>query len=437
MRRLHAASAALLALLAAAPLAHSAQEPKRESLQALLERLRKQRDALVGELKASVDALLRSMEDAGTERDLDAMEAAKKRLQALGPEIAPLLLAHVDPGTQSTDAKKLTAMYVVDTLIELRTSAVTQGAIELAQQGSVEGRKNAIRILGSTPDAARAVPVLAGIYRGTPGDLGAAALAALAKIGGQESTKLLSEALDDARPEVVGPALEALASSRNESLAPRVLKLIANPNDGLSHLDHVVAYYRSVPQAVDKAVISALLRMAGEFSATIEQRCRVLDVLPSFSERIDADAKRELRAIAESPTKELREGALVALVQVGDKAARRELLTEYDDQIDQNKAWAGSYEARANVLSRIGDHREAINDYKKSIQLSQDDPRAKPHASYIGLARCYALTKKPQDAASTLRKAPLSAKQLEELAHDPAFAKMAEDPKYRDVFKTK
>ena len=38
---------------------------------------------------------------------------------------------------------------------------------------------------------------------------------------------------------------------------------------------------------------------------------------------------------------------------------------------------------------------------------------------------------------AALEKAPLTAKQLAGLKKDPAFAKMAENPKYKDVFVTK
>jgi tetratricopeptide (TPR) repeat protein len=133
----------------------------------------------------------------------------------------------------------------------------------------------------------------------------------------------------------------------------------------------------------------------------------------------------------------LREGALVVLYLVGDKSSRKELLAKYDEQIERNKDWPDSYAARASVLYRIADYREAIKDYQKAIQLAANDLRARQDTAYMGLARCYAMTNKLREAKSTIEKAPLSAKQLAALKRDPAFAKMVDDPKYKDVFTPK
>jgi len=120
---------------------------------------------------------------------------------------------------------------------------------------------------------------------------------------------------------------------------------------------------------------------------------------------------------------------------VGDKNARRELLQEYDTAIERNKTWASSYEARANVLYKLHDYREAMKDYQKALQLSAGDLKAHTEESYIGLARCYAQQGKLKEAAQHIEKAPVSMKRLAELAKEPVFAKLAENPKYRGVFK--
>jgi tetratricopeptide (TPR) repeat protein len=133
--------------------------------------------------------------------------------------------------------------------------------------------------------------------------------------------------------------------------------------------------------------------------------------------------------------RELHEAALEALYLVGDKNARRELLQEYDTAIERNKTWPSSYEARANVLYKLHDWREAMKDYQKALQLSVGDIHAHTEESYIGLARCYAQTGKLKEAAQNIEKAPVSMKRLAELAKEPAFAKLAENPKYRGVFK--
>jgi tetratricopeptide (TPR) repeat protein len=304
----------------------------------------------------------------------------------------------------------------------------------MAQSGSVDGRLNAIHVLGMSTEPERAGPVLVGIYRGNFGELRQAALAALARLGGDSNDKILEEALVDAKPEVVSATLSALAESKKSSMAARVLKILAATNEALVHQDKLIAYYRAVPEVVDKATLLGLIRLAGENSASTEQRQKMLDFLPLFAEKFDPESKKELRFLAESPAPELREGALVVLVLVGDRNARKDLLEPYDQLVDRNKMWANSYTSRADVLYKIQDYREAVNDYKKAIQLSADDLRTRQDSAYIGLAKSYAMQGKIKDAGTTLEKAPLTAKQLAALKKDPAFAKLVEHPKYKDLF---
>lgn len=420
--------------LAAALSAGAGEVREHDSLQDLLGRLRTNRDSIVNEMRAGVDALLADMEQEAVSRNLDALEADRKSLVALGPESATLLVEVLDPGMQSTDAQKLRSQYVTLVLSDLKSRAILPRLIEIAQSGSLDGRLNAISVLGLSPEPERAGPVLVGIYRGNFGELRAAALGALARLGGDSNDKILEEALSDAKPEVVDATLAALAESHKASMAPRVLKILASPTEALAHADKLIAYYRATPEAVDKATLVALIHMASETTASTEQRQKVLDFLPSVADRFDSEAKKEMRVMAASPTLEVSEGALVVLVLVGDRAARKELLARYDDQIDRNKQVGASYTARADVLYKIGDYREAINDYKHAIQLSAEDLRVPQDASYVGLARCYAMQGKINDAATTLRKAPLTNKQLAGLKKDPAFAKLVENPKYKDLF---
>jgi tetratricopeptide (TPR) repeat protein len=160
----------------------------------------------------------------------------------------------------------------------------------------------------------------------------------------------------------------------------------------------------------------------------------VLDFLPSLADRFDSEAKREMRVLSASNVKEISEGALVVLALIGDRQARKDLLAGYDDAIEKNKNWATSYAARGDVLYKIGDYREAVKDYVHAIQLSAEDLRTRQDGMYIGLAKSYAMMGKVVEAGKTLEKAPLTNKQLVALKKDPAFAKLVEHPKYKDLF---
>lgn len=419
-----------------APLA--ADTPRdHDSLQDLLGRLRARRDGVVTELRGTVDALVATLDAEAVPRNLDALDAAKDKLIGLGQECGPLLLDYLDPGVKSTDAQKLRSQYVTLALVGLKSKAITTKLIEMAQNASPDGRANAIQVLATSPEPERVAPVLIGLFRGSQGDLRIQALTALAKLGGDSSDKVLDEGLNDTRPEIVDATLEALAQAKKASIAPRVIRLLASPAQAVGHLEKLMAYYRAVPEGIDKAGVMAWVRVAEDLAATNEQRLKVLEFLPTFADRFDAESRRELRTLAESPTPEVAQGALIALVLVGDRSARKELLAPLDDEIENNKTWPALYTSRGDVLYKIADYKDAINDYKKAIQLAADDLRARQDGAYIGLARCYAMTNKLKEAGTTLERAPLTAKQLVALRRDPAFAKLVEHPKYKDLFNPK
>lgn len=427
-RTLLAAAGLLLLSLSAG------QVREHDTLQDLLQRLRANRDTIVDEMRTNVEGVLAQMEQDATSRDLDALEGERKSLFAMGPEVATLLVDKLDPGTQSTDAQKLRSQYIALVLAELKSRAILQRVIEIAQSGSVDGRLNAITVLGLSTDPERAGPVLVGLYRGNFGEVRQASLAALARLGGDSNDKVLEEALTDAKPEVVDATLTALAESRKTSMAPRVLKILASPAEAVQHLDKLLAYYRAAPETIDKATLTGLIKLSSENSATTEQRQKVLDFLPSLADRFDSEAKREMRVLAASNVKEISEGALVVLTLIGDRQARKDLLQPYDDQIEKNKGWAQLYASRGDVLYKIADYREAAKDYLHAIQLSAEDLRQRQDSMYIGLAKSYAMQGKVVEAGKTLEKAPLTNKQLVALKKEPAFAKLVEHPKYKDLF---
>src|ERR1700741_5051344 len=87
-------------------------DPPRQSLQELLARLRQLRDDRLGELRTDVDAVLRAIEIEAQTHHLAGLEEQKKRLVALGPEVAPLLVELLDPGEEADDTAILRAATV-------------------------------------------------------------------------------------------------------------------------------------------------------------------------------------------------------------------------------------------------------------------------------------------------------------------------------------
>ncbi|MBK7877135.1 MAG: HEAT repeat domain-containing protein [Planctomycetes bacterium] len=418
-----------------APKADPKKPAPRETLQQFLERLRGLRDGVQTQLAGSVADALRVLEMEAQVRRLPGCEDQKERLVALGAEAAPLLVDRIDPGANGTDAQKLVAQYVAQALAGIPTPSITDKLLAVLKDGSLEGRRNALRVLAVTPEPARVVPLLAQFFQQAQGQVRKDALAALVRIGGKDSEKVLGDALADPNPEIVRTALAALAETKAASHAPRVQRLLGSTKDAVQYLDGLLAYFRACPDAVEKPAITGFLRVAEDVAAPREARIKILEALAVFGERFDTELRKEARVLSAAPEREIKEAALVLLHLVGDKSAKRELLADYDDQIDRNKGWANSWEQRAAILYRIGEYKDAQRDYLQAINLAKNDIRARLDDAYIGLARCYAQQNKLKDAASTLERAPVSLKQLSELAKEPVFQKMVENPKYCGVFK--
>ena len=409
--------------------------PKRESLQQFLEHLKTHQLGLSTQLRTGLEALLKSMESDALARRLDALEQSRTRLVALGQEAAPLLVDALDPGTEATDAQKLRSLYLVRALQDLASPATTDRLVKMAQTGTLEGRRNAIAVLGTSPEPERAAPVLVGIVKANQPDLRDAALVALAQLETAEGDKTLADALADANPVVVKSTLQALALAHNTRLAPRILHIVEVPRDAVQYIDALLFYYTRVPAAADKRHVLALIKLAADFSPPPDLRARILDTIPSLCEKLDSDCKKELKELSESPTKEVKEAALVVLVMGGDKNARRDLFADVEIEIGKSKNYAANYETRARLNYRIHQWADAQKDYQQAIKLSVGDFRAHPEDSYIGLARCWMQLGKLKEAKDALEKAPISLKQLQELAKEPIFQKLAENPKFRGVFR--
>ena len=425
-----AARAALLIALASSP--SLAQEP--DSLEGLLERARERQAAAVEAIRPEVDRLVKELRAAVVEGRRRPIEAARTNLVRVGPIAAPLLIDHLDPGDPSDPDTRAMAVRVSQVLVATRPRSITEGLLDIVRTGTLEGRLNALRVLGETPEPQRVCPVLVEVYRRTDGPLRRSSLASLAKIGGPDAEALLVEALDDPTGDLAGLALRALAGSQAVAAAPDVLAFVRQSSFAAANAREVIAYYDACSSAMTPDHASALIDLASDKEAATDDRTAILALIGQYPEAVGDDERDRLRAIARQGLPDLSEAALVCLAILGDRNARRELIEPYDDRVAKNKSWAKSYENRGNVLYRIGEYRDAIRDYRKALDLGAADPRARQEEVHIGLARCYALVGKLREAAQTLRGAPITAAEVKALADDPDFAELRASSRYGDVF---
>ncbi|MCP3916111.1 MAG: tetratricopeptide repeat protein [bacterium] len=424
-----------LALFAALATGVSARTPLRSaaatvglddegSLQDLLAKARRERDATLTRMREEVVSIVKDL-DALTGRNTErAAGKLRKRLLDLGADCAPLLVPYLDVGTVPEDGEKLRGEKISEVLRSFASPAVTTELMEMASKGSRRGRLNALKALTSTPDPERVLPFLRDMFRTATGNLRQQALATLAEIGGPQASTLLAEALADKDDDVVDVAIRALGTSRSAQASASLLAYMKKGGSD-EHIAAILDFYKEMPELLEeKQHLLALVGLAGSFDVSRPDTLRILDTLRRLELDAGKDLKKAMEPLVGSNIEEVSEAALIMLARAKDKNAKRRLIAKYDERVKKQKDWASVYEDRADILYKIGDYSRAIKDYKDAIEMRSNGSREA--APFIGIARCYALMGRYKDAAEYLNNAPVSMVTLRELARDPDFAGMLE-----------
>lgn len=404
------------------------------SLEALLQRYRDQQERLFASYRTEVELVVDALESLeGRNRDRE-LEKLRGRLLDLGPQAAPLLVPHIDPGLKAAAGQKRRAKQVTSVLQSISTRAVTPQVVDVLEKGSLDGQRNAIRVLGASDDPERAGAVLRGKFAGATSGRRGELITAIATLGTPADFEFLGEVLGNQDPDVVRSAIESLTETRCSAAGPKILDLVKATLAAAPHVDAIVAYYRACPDVVDEEHCEALVRFAVALTGNSRDAEKVLFTIGEFEDVWTSKARKSLKELADSPSTRIREAAMVCLVRAGDRGMRRKLLEPYDERIEENERLASAWQNRADVKFRIGDYKGAIKDYTEAMRKSEAYLRTEPEI-YIGLARCNARLGKPKDAFEWLDRGSLSIAQLHVLARDPDFDELVNDPKLAKVFR--
>lgn len=425
--------ALLLALFtASAPAASFAQDEQRASLEDLLERARERLERELARLEQEVAQALDRF--SALKPPIHPQRQAKfvDELVALGPLAGPLLVGHLEP--TADDAVELArSRSVALALARLQGPALTDPLLSVLAQGSEEARRNALRALETSTERERVRPVLVAAFEAAPpGAFKQSALRAVVRLGGPENARLYAQILSQEDAELVALALRALVDTRDASAGPQVRVLLSDSARAQRHARLLLDYYAALPELVDLELLKRWVSVADK-AGKLETRVAIVDALPGLAGSSGSDLRRALRPLAAANDRKLREAVLVALVRLGDRTARRDLLEGYDDFVDRNDDIAEAYVRRGKVYLRIEDWDDAIKDFQQALRLARNDPSPQPEA-YVGLARAYARRGRLRDAAEWLRKAPISLKELRALAEDPDFAELRASRYSADAF---
>ena len=409
---------------------------ERVSLEELLRRFRAEQERLLEEYRGRVSAMIADIDAAlpGGRESRSNLPKYRKALIDLGPQAAPLLVPYLDPGIAADEEVKARSRQIVLVFQKLpSTRAVTDDLLKVLSQGSVEGRRNALVVLGSSDDRDRVGPVLRELFATTPGNAKGLVLASIASLGGPENEQFLGAVLADKDPQIVSMALGALASQEILTAAPRVLDLVRSGSAAAAQVDSIIAYYLACRDVVDEDVCLAIAALANQVVSNGPASVKLIEMLAEFEDEWSSKLKREVKVLVDSADGKVAEAAMIFLARTGDRTAKKRLLEPYDARIANNSRLASAWAGRADMRYKIGDYKNAIKDYQDALKTGEDYGTQQPDV-YVGLARCYARMDKPKEAAEWLNKAPISIAQLRRLAEEPVFKDLAENPKYNKVF---
>lgn len=402
------------------------------SIEDLTEKYKERSEAAVEALRAEVEYLLAQLKDQSKSGNQSSTGRVREKLVDLGSEVSPLLISSLDPGKESGRASLNFASQVARVLQELDLAPILSPLIKMATTGSSSGRRLAIQVLGYSQEASRVSPVLRELYAGESPPRGTL-LTSLARLNGPGDLSFVTDQLRSEEREEISAALYALATAKVSGAADQVLVFAADTREAAAHVKEICAWYQACPEVFDKQHGASILELTKSSRVNLEDRIALVKLLSINERHWPSGAKKALETLADSGSTELREAVLIALVLSGDRGAKKELLLPYQESLQRSGRWADAWIDLASIEYRIKEYRDAIKHYDQAMKLGRIDTRRQRDV-YLGLARCYALEKKYKDAQQWLQRAPISRKQLAELADDPDFREMAAHSKYGKTF---
>ena len=425
--------AAVLLLSAGAMGAQTDESP---SIEDLTERYRERSEAAVEALRGNVEYLLAQLKDHVNADRKGSIEQVREKLVKLGSEASPLLIGSLDPGNKPERVMSSFSAQIALVLKELDIGPVVGHLIKMANDGSKAGQRLSIQVLGYSKDASRVSPILKELYAGESPPRGSL-LTSLALLGDvpfvTEQLRFKGNIASKGEHEQITAALYALTTAKISEASDHVLVLAADTRTAAAHVKELCAWYEACPEVLDKQHCASVLELTKSSRVNLEDRIALVKLLCAHERQWPSGTKKTLETLAETGNTELRKEVLIALALSGDRGAKKDLLLPYQEALARSGRWADAWIDLASVEYRIRELKDAIKHYDQAIKLGRFDTRRQREV-YLGLARCYALEKKYKDAQQWLQRAPISRKQLADLANDPDFHDMAAHSKYGKTF---
>lgn len=471
---------------------------ERRSLESVLEDVDRELARRMGELLPEIVEIMDQL-DALPSGSVTATSIARGRaLEALGPDAVPLIVPFLDPGEHPKPAWSLRSKVAAEIVANNPTPAATDGIVRVLEQGSNIGMLRALTALRTTVEPSRVFEAVRKVARGeafeesaaahekeraaileeklaeevadllekirngeaaetpsseegdegsesgdslawtpSPDQLQSAAFTTIAHFGTEEARAYMRGELlgdDQARRDL---ALSALASAPSVGPVSGLVRELLQSSKAPAIAGALAGFYGSNEALLeDDDHAEPLFAVALAEGVSPEARVRLFDLFRLTDTDIKSSAKRDLeRTFGDAAHATVRRAALLLLAREGDRGAKRELLSTFDDRLESGRNIAQILAERAALHHEIGDWKDAVKDWRDAMEAqSHGNSFRKLEGAFLGIARSLARQGKFRDALEYLEKSPLSIVQRKRLATDRDFREMAQSDLARRAF---
>jgi tetratricopeptide (TPR) repeat protein len=416
----------LPAILLAACLTAAPATGQVESIESLRDRAAALAQARRAELETEIRGLLEQILEASREAREREVERLRAKLLGHGTIAGLLLLENIDVEVDAMPSSIARADEAATLLVRLPRPPLLPGLLDLTRTGSSGGRLRAIEILGHWPRRDEVAGRLVQVSADGRQVERAAAVAALARLGGAEAEARLSAILadDQGDPLLIDRTLVAIGHSAHPELVALVQPLLSSSDRIVAHVDAILSFLRSVPTALDEQRALFLIELVRRRKLQQDDAEAALDRIGRGGFPLRGPVGAALNELEEYGSRDAAESALVALALLGDSSALRRLEDDYSERIERSRDPDDHrpYAARAAIYLRVDEFKKARRDYEKAIDLDGGWGGPVDQLLYVELARTLVRSDDLPRAAEALEAARLGPELAAGLAADEDFA---------------
>ena len=300
--------------------------------------------------------------------------------------------------------------------------------LPLLESGTLEGKRNAIFVLGSLREASAEKGLFGFVNAEADSEHRALAIWALGQLKLETSVGPLTAYLRGADHQTAKSILEALDSIHSPKAVVPVAELLTEPYFR-PMLKRLLDFIHSMG---GKEALPTVLKALTLQDLTQNQTVLLIQAVGRLGVPLFPQGVAALKPFLASQDKEIRDQAAYSLNELGDESGVKGLLAPLDDYLRDYPRDPKGFEARGRSLLRLRRYRDALRDFQSGVKVSRKDaPVADLH---IYQARCYAAMNQLKEAYNALKASDLDPTLLTRYKDEPEFKALREHEKYGQIF---